>query len=113
VDKLALKRVFYNKSKYGNVKTKVDDILFDSKKEANRYCQLKLLAKAGTISELELQPKFDLVVNGLKICSYIADFKYVKDDQIIIEDVKGVQTPEFKLKKKLMKAVHGIDVLIS
>ena len=106
-------KTVYKKSKYGNVKTKVDDILFDSKKEANRYCQLKLLAKAGTISELELQPKFDLVVNGFKICTYIADFRYIKDNKIIIEDVKGVQTQEFKLKKKLMKAVHGIDVLIS
>jgi len=106
-------KTVYKKSKYGNVKTKVDDILFDSKKEANRYCQLKLLARAGTISELELQPRFDLVVNGFKICTYIADFRYIKDNKIIIEDVKGVQTQEFKLKKKLMKAVHGIDVLIS
>jgi hypothetical protein len=66
---------------------------------------------AGTIYGLRLQPRYPLTVNGVKVGTYVADFAYVDaagDD--VVEDVKGVRTPVFKLKAKLMKAVHGITV---
>lgn len=98
--------------KYGNKKTEVDGILFDSKKEAKRYQELRLLEKQGIILELQLQPKFPIVVNGKKICTYIADFDYcvAHTADRIVEDVKGIKTPIYNLKKKLVKAVHGIDI---
>jgi len=107
-----------SRPKYGNKKTVVDGIKFDSKWESQRYLYLKSLEKAGRVKNLELQPKFIISVNGQKICTYIADFKYDKEDkdgvwEHVIEDAKGVETPEFKLKKKLMKAVHNIDIYLS
>ena len=104
--------------KYGNKKTVVDGIKFDSKWESQRYLYLKSLEKAGRLKNLKLQPKFIISINGQKICTYIADFKYDKEDkdgvwEHVIEDAKGVETPEFKLKKKLMKAVHNIDIYLS
>jgi len=96
----------------------VDGIKFDSKWESQRYLYLKSLEKAGRIKNLILQPKFLITVNGQKICAYIADFEYDKEHangewEHIIEDAKGMETPEFKLKKKLMKAVHNIDIYLS
>tara|TARA_B100002019_G_scaffold285131_1_gene293724 strand:+ start:763 stop:1134 length:372 start_codon:yes stop_codon:yes gene_type:complete len=107
-----------SRPKYGNKKTVVDGIKFDSKWESQRYLYLKSLEKADRVKNLELQPKFIISVNGQKICTYIADFKYDKEDkdgvwEHIVEDAKGVETPEFKLKKKLMKAVHNIDIYLS
>ena len=98
--------------KYGNRKTVVDGITFDSAKEAKRYGELKVLQRAGEITSLELQPRFPIVINGVKVCTYVADFGYV--DQIgspVVEDCKGFKTREYTLKRKLMKAVHGIDIL--
>jgi len=97
-------------NKYKAVKTVVDGIKFDSKKEARRYGQLKLLVKAGKISELKLQPRFDLIVDGTKCGFYKADFEYIEEGRRIIEDVKGMLTPIYKLKKKLVKAIYGIDI---
>ena len=107
-----------SRAKYGNKKTVVDGITFDSKWESQRYLYLKSLEKAGRIKDLTLQPKFLITVNGQKICAYIADFEYDKEHaggqwEHIIEDAKGVETPEFKLKKKLMKAVHNIEIYLS
>lgn len=101
-----------NKNKYNAVKTTVDNIKFDSKKEASRYLQLKMLQKIEKIAGLKLQPVFDLSVNGMKICSYRADFKYLdfETGETVIEDVKGVKTPVYNLKKKLMKALYDIDI---
>jgi hypothetical protein len=98
--------------KYRNVKTTVDGITFDSAKEARRYSELRLLERAGNLSELVLQPRFPLVVNGEKICTYVADFSYrpLRSDTPTIEDVKGVKTPIYNLKKRLMKAVYGIII---
>jgi hypothetical protein len=64
------------KSKYRNVKTEVDGIKFDSKKEATRYGQLRLLEKAGLIGNLRLQVQYPLIVHGVKVGSYVADFVY-------------------------------------
>jgi hypothetical protein len=98
-------------SKYHAIKTEVDGIVFASKREASRYSELKLLEAAGEIFDLKLQPKFPIVVNKQKICTYIADFEYeLSDGTKITEDVKGVKTPVYRLKKKLMKACFGIEI---
>lgn len=97
-------------SKYNNKKTVVDNIKFDSKAEANRYIELKLLEKSGKISDLELQPKFELqekYINNkgekIRAIIYKADFCYLEGNKIIVEDVKGVETKEFKIKRKLFE----------
>ena len=99
-------------SKYGNRRTEVDSIVFASKREAERYQNLCLLEKAGEISDLSCQPRFPLVVQGMKVCTYVADFEYREKDNpvLVVEDVKGHKTREYVLKKKLMKALYGIDV---
>lgn len=88
-------------NKYKNKKKTVDNIVFDSTNEANRYCELKLLLWAGEISDLELQPAFDLKLNKKQKRFYIADFKYFdkKKQKYVVEDVKGVKTDVYKLKK--------------
>lgn len=98
------------RSKYGNVKTQVDGITFDSKREANRYCELKLMEREGSIKDLQLQVPYEIQVNGKKVCKYIADFVYVENDKQKIEDAKGKRTAVYQIKKKLMRAVHGIEI---
>lgn len=97
-------------SKYRAIRTEVDGIKFDSKREAKRYGVLRIMERAGLISGLECQVKYPITVNGKLICTYICDFKYLEKGSVIIEDVKGVRTPIYKLKKKLMEAVHGIII---
>lgn len=105
-------------SKYNAVPTVIDGIRFASKAEAKRYGELKLLQSAGLIFGLELQPKFPIEINGSKICTYIADFKYFRktsQDQAagsdeITEDVKGMLTPVYKLKKKMVEAQYNITI---
>jgi len=122
--------VNWSRSKYKAVKTTIDGITFDSKKEAKRYTELKLLEKAGHITHLELQPEYQITINGAKICKYKADFRYFtvrqenneqyynskgewqtptmtgdKEGQIV-EDVKGFKTPIYRLKKKLVEASY-------
>jgi len=82
-------------------------------KEGRRYQELVLMQRAGQISELILQPAFEIKVNGQLICKYIADFRYIEKGEDVIEDVKGVKTAAFQLKRKLMKAVHDIDIRIT
>lgn len=96
-------------SKYGAKKREVDGIKFDSIKESRRYEELKLLEQTGEISDLqlqvrfELQPSFKIGKKTYRSIDYIADFVYVDDTgKTIVEDVKGFETPEFKLKKKLL-----------
>jgi hypothetical protein len=104
------------RNKFGAVRTTVDGQTFASKAEARRYVHLRLLEKIGEISNLETQPKFPLVVNGEKVCTYIADFRYrvVQTGQEVVEDVKGgpTATPAFKIKAKLLKALHGVSVSV-
>lgn len=117
------------RSKYGAVKTLVDGIKFDSKAEARRYYELKLLQQAGEISELELQPKFPLrvvsttgtVLGAVKalagthkdiIGTYIADFAYRdRTERRIVEDVKGFKTALYRWKKKHVQAQYGIQIV--
>ena len=97
-------------NKYNAKKTSVDGITFDSKAEARRYQELKLLERGGVIRNLELQPKYELMpafvdVTGKKqrAMHYVADFRYVDERGVtVVEDVKGVETAVFKLKRKLM-----------
>lgn len=92
-----------------------------SKKEAARCGELRLLERAGEICSLEYQPRYDLQVNGTKVCRYIGDFRYrerlpIKAEgwggysDIIVEDCKGFKTPAYKLKRKLMLACYGIEI---
>lgn len=99
--------------KYGAIPTVIDGIRFASKAEARRYQELTLLERNFLIKNLELQPSYQLIVNDQKICRYIADFRYTTPDGIEhIEDVKGIETPMFKLKRKLMKACLNLDIEI-
>lgn len=97
-------------TKYNAIRTTVDNITFASKKESVRYSELKLLLKAGKIDILELQPRFLIQVNGKKICSYVGDFSYIENGKRVVEDVKGVKTPTYKLKAKLVEACHGVVI---
>ena len=124
--------------KYGNKKTIVDGIEFDSAKEARRYCELKLLQRAGKIEGLELQKEFELIPAQYetfprygktgkrlqdgkrcieKSCVYKADFAYKQDGQMIVEDVKGYRDPasaayaKFAIKRKLLLWRFGIRII--
>lgn len=119
--------------KYGNTKSAFDGIFFDSKKEARRYAELKMLLKAGVISELELQKTYELIPaqyvpvarygkNGKRLkdgkkcveksCVYKADFVYVDNEtgQTVVEDTKGFRTTDYIIKRKLMLYIHGIRI---
>lgn len=103
--------------KYKNIKTVVDGHKFDSKKEARRYQALKLLLQAGRISNLELQKRYELIPTQRKSdgkaeerCSYVADFVYIEDGVQVVEDVKGVRTEAYRIKRKLMLKVHSIEI---
>lgn len=103
-----------SKSKYNNIKTLYNGVLYDSKKEAERARDLDLLVSAGRVTNLQRQIRIPLMVNNVKIGSYVADFCY-KDNYLgkdIIEDVKGVQTAVFKLKKKILEA-NGYIITIT
>lgn len=117
-------------SKYHNEKVIVDGIAFASRKESRRYEELKLLQRAGKISSLELQKKYELIpaqyeadIKGVRggikkgklierSVNYIADFVYTDNEtgKIVVEDTKGVRTPEFIIKRKLMLYRHNIRV---
>lgn len=119
--------------KYGNTKITVDGIQFDSKREAARYQELKLLERAGVISFLQRQTKFQLIPEqhapsnavytkgprkgqrkpGKLLeheCSYIADFCYIQNGETVVEDAKGYRTEVYRLKKKLMLERYGIHI---
>lgn len=100
--------------KYRNKPTEVDGIKFPSKKEANRWRQLLLLQANGEVRNIERQVTFRLEVAGLLICKYIADFTYEERTKgewhSIVDDAKGFLTREYRLKRKLMKACHGIVI---
>lgn len=123
----------YRSTKYHNRKVTVDGITFDSQKEAVRFQELRLLERAGAISELRRQVKYILIPaqreessetfkkgskKGLlkpgrvieQECSYIADFVYFQDGKTVVEDAKGVRTPEYIIKRKLMLLNYGIKI---
>lgn len=101
-----------NRTKYGNKRTEVDGIIFDSRKEADYYIHLKELEGAGIVSNIVLQPRFVLIPaftkNGVKFrkMEYVADFQYEKDGEIIVVDVKGYKTDVYKAKRKLFEYLY-------
>jgi hypothetical protein len=95
--------------KYGAKRTEVDGIKFMSQSEANRYVELKRLQSAGVIQNLSLQPRFILQEGFLNVdtldkerkIEYVADFMYTENNETIVEDVKGMKTADYKIKRKL------------
>lgn len=106
------------RSKYGAVRTTVDGVTFASRKEANRYCELKMLQAAGKIRQLRLQPEFSLDAGGKIVGVYRADFEYIAPVtnapvplwSKVVEDVKGFKTPLYRWKKKHVEAQYGITI---
>jgi hypothetical protein len=102
-------------TKYRNRKTTYKGIGFASQKEENRYRELELLERAGLIRGIELQPRYDLIVNGHKLGFYRGDFRYkdVATDTVVLEDVKSpvTKTAVYQLKKKLVKALYSIEII--
>ena len=120
---------YYNKNnKYSNQKVTIDGETFDSRREAKRYCELKLLERAGEIRHLRRQEKFLLIPSQYeevvdakgkpkqkcieKECVYIADFVYQdsRTGELVVEDTKGVRTKEYIIKRKLMLKEYGIKI---
>lgn len=104
-------------SKYGSRKVTVDGMTFDSRKEYLRFCELRLLEKAGEITDLKTQVKFELIpsqkLDGKVVerpVHYIADFVYKQGGRTVVEDTKGFKTKDYILKRKLMLHVHGIRI---
>lgn len=118
----------HNRSKYGAKKVEYNGMVFDSKRECRRYKELEILQQIGAISELRTQVKFVLIpaqrepdkvgkrggiIKGNLIereVSYIADFVYVENDKTVVEDTKGMRTPEYILKRKMMLYFYGIRI---
>lgn len=97
-------------SKYRAKPVRDEDGYFASRREHKRWQELKLLQQAGAITNLERQKRYVINVNNQKICTYVADFTYSENGRFVVEDSKGFQTPEYKLKRRLMDAVFGIEI---
>ncbi|PHR61795.1 MAG: hypothetical protein COA43_01095 [Robiginitomaculum sp.] len=105
------------KNKYNAIPTTIDGIRFASKREAKHYSELRLREKAGELIDLNTQPKYQFVVNGVKINSYTADFSYTETStgDFVVEDVKSPPTAkkiDFRRNCKMMKALYNIDVQV-
>jgi len=105
------------RNKYNAVKTVVDGITFDSKAEARRYSELKLLEAAGEITHLELQPRFPIFIDGQDVkfpngrtLTYVADFRYYDKTGRVVEDCKGFKTPVYKIKKALVEHIYKTKI---
>lgn len=110
---LKKKVTIHKKNKYGARKITIPSgEKFDSLSEANRWLELKLLEKAGKISDLKRQVSFELIPkqDGERACTYVADFTYYENGKYVVEDCKGFKTDVYRIKKKLMKWVHGITI---
>ena len=95
-------------TKYKAIRTELNGITFASKREAARYVELLLMERQGVIDRLELQPSYECTVQGRNVCRYVADFRYFcrARNRWVTEDIKGFETPVFKLKKKLVEALY-------
>lgn len=102
------------RAKYGNRKVMIDGILFDSKREAAYYSELKIREKAGEVTGVEMQRPFTILINGFLVGTYRSDFAFwdVLADRFRVIDVKGMDTPLSKFKRKCVKAQYGINVEI-
>lgn len=104
-----------SRNKYGAKKVVIDGIKFDSKREAQRYTELKLLERAGEITDLKLQPRYYLENDHIKVVGrnkhplfYTADFEYIEKGERVIEDVKGMITQASSLRMAVFAAIYGI-----
>lgn len=105
--------------KYANVPTELDGHRFDSQAEARRWVELGMLQRAGEITDLRRQVAYELIPAQVRPsggkerpCSYVADFVYRRrDGREVVEDVKGKATPEYRIKRKLMLHVHGVEIV--
>lgn len=104
-------------AKYHNRKVTRDGETFDSVKEYRRFCELLLLERAGAVTDLRRQVKFELIpaqrIDGKVVeraCGYVADFVYMENGRQVVEDTKGMRTQEYRLKRKLMLYIHGIRI---
>lgn len=111
--------VSHSHSKYGNVRTEVNGVKYDSKKEAKRAQELEVQERLGLITNLErqkkfvLQPSFKFMGKTIREIAYVADFVYIENGIQVVEDVKSPATrknPIYTLKKKMMMYVHDIEV---
>jgi hypothetical protein len=103
------------RSKYRAVRTNLDGYVFDSKREAARYAELRLLEKAGKIRDLKVKPPAWFLhcpvgLGFVRVCEYRPDFTYRENGKEVVEDVKGVRTPIYRLKKKWMRLEYGIEI---
>jgi hypothetical protein len=107
------RRPFPARSKYGAKKTEIDGIIFDSKKEAERWLFLRGREAAGEINCLERQLSFVFTHNHVKICTYRCDFAYFDliEKRRVYEDVKGFRTPLYRLKLKMLHAFYPMVLL--
>ena len=105
--------------KYGNTKVEIDGIKFDSKREAARWQELRLLERAHKIGGLRRQVKYELIPHQYaedgktiaeKSVSYVADFVYEENGKTVVEDAKGMRTKDYIIKRKLMLFIHGIRI---
>jgi Protein of unknown function (DUF1064) len=97
------------RTKYGAIKVTLDGYRFDSKAEARRYSELRLLERGKYISELTVHPVVPLVIDGVHICDYVGDFLYLdQHGRMVLEDVKSpaTRTPLYRLKRKLVEVLH-------
>lgn len=107
------------KPKYRSTKTEACGIVFDSRREANRYTELKMLEETGEISDIRRQVKYELIPKQIgddgrvieRACDYKADFVYTtRDEQTVVEDTKGIRTTAYVIKRKLMLYKYGIRI---
>lgn len=98
-------------SKYRNRKTEIDGLVFDSKKEATHYLDLREQQRAGLITDLRCQVEIPLIVNNCCVGMYVADFQYFNAaDELVTVDVKGMRTDVYKLKRKIL-AANGVKIV--
>lgn len=103
-------------SKYNNQKIRVSGEVFDSEREYNRWCELRLLERSGIICNLQRQVKFRLIDSQKtperteRPCDYIADFVYYENGKRVVEDCKGMRTDVYKIKRKLMLEKYNISI---
>ncbi len=98
-------------TKYKAKKITIGDLTFASLKEGRRYQELLLLLRGGEIFDLAIQPEFEFKLNGKRMFRYIADFSYTnKDGSSVTEDVKGVRTPVYRIKRKIIEEAYGIKI---
>jgi len=96
--------------KFGAQPVTTEEGHFASQREHQRWCVLKLMQRAGQISNLERQVQFSFDVNGHHIAKYVADFIYFENGERVVEDSKGVATDVYRLKRKLLRALYGITI---